>query len=147
MSTAVPARHFLELIWLHLHRLRRRYNSCSVGAIGLSIDHVCADVAVVVYDDRLVKSFRPPPPTLKPHNFINDNFEVIDSAQQATVNHLVATPDQLAHDSNAHFQNVQQGFLSRLSNTAPIGLYRRFYDGSTYEHGYGGLETNRLAFM
>ncbi|KAM5539858.1 hypothetical protein V8D89_006361 [Ganoderma adspersum] len=82
------------------------------------------DVAVVVYDDRLVKSFGPPPLTLEPCNFVDDNFEELSAMQQATKN-----------------------FLSRLFGTAPIGLYRRFCDGSTYEYGYDAPETIRLAFM
>ncbi len=104
-------------------------------------------MVVVIYDDRLVKGFRPPPLTLEPRNFVNDNFEEIDTMQQTTVNHLTIALDRLVHDSDAHRQNVQKSFLSRLSTTTPIGLYRRFYDGSVYGYGYDAPETIRLAMM
>ena len=113
----------------------------------LLIDYACADVAVVVYDDRLVKGFHPSTLTSEPCNFVDDNFEEIGAFQQTTVNHLDVALDPPMHGSDAHSYEVQESFLSRLHSTAPISLYRRFCDGSTYEYGYGAPETIRLAFM
>ena len=113
----------------------------------LVIDRASTDVAVVIYDDRLVKDFCPPPLTSEPCNLVNDNFEEIGAFEQATVDHLGVAMDQPMHGSDAHSYEVQESFLSRLHSTAPIGLYRRFCDGSTYEYGYDALETIRLAFM
>lgn len=113
----------------------------------LVIDRASTDVAVVIYDDRLVKDFCPPPLTSEPCNLVNDNFEEIGAFEQATVDHLGVALDQPVHGSDASNYEVQKSFLSRLRGTAPTGLYRRFCDGSTYEYGYDAPETIRLAFM
>ena len=113
----------------------------------LVIDRASTDVAVVVYDDRLVNDFCPPPLTSEPCNLVNDNFEEIGASEQATVDYLGVPSGRSEHGHDTQSHEVQKSFLSRLRSTAPVGLYRRFCDGSTYEYGYGAPETIRLAFM
>ncbi|PIL31184.1 RNA-dependent RNA polymerase [Ganoderma sinense ZZ0214-1] len=102
------------------------------------------DVAVVIYDERLVNDFRTPPLTREPPNFIKDNFEDMGTIQQ--VNDLATDLTGLVNDPNEHRRRLQQSLLLGLT-LPPIGIYSQFHEGSAFAFGYDSPETIRHAFM
>ena len=102
------------------------------------------DVAVVIYDKRLVDEFHTPPLTQEPPNFIQDNFEDMGTIQQ--VHDLAVDLAHLAHDSDEHRRMLQESLLLGLS-LPPIGLYSQFHEGSAFAFGYDSPESVRHAFM
>ncbi|KAI1786799.1 RNA dependent RNA polymerase-domain-containing protein [Ganoderma leucocontextum] len=102
------------------------------------------DVAVVIYDDRLVTTFCTSPLTQEPSNFIKDNFEDMGTIQQVT--DLAADLAGLANDPNAHRRKLQESLLLGLS-IPPVGLYSQYHEGSAFAFGYDAPETIRHAFM
>ncbi|KAM5539861.1 hypothetical protein V8D89_006364, partial [Ganoderma adspersum] len=102
------------------------------------------DVAVVIYDERLVNDFRTPPQTREPPNFIKDNFEDKGTIQQ--VNDLATELVGLENNPNEHRRKLQESLLLGLS-LPPIGLYSHFHEGSAFAFGYDARETVRHAFM
>ena len=102
------------------------------------------DVAVVIYDEKLVSNFRTPPLTQEPPDFIKDNFEDLGTIQQ--VSDLAEELVGLAKDPNAHRRKLQESLLLGLS-APPIGLYSQFHEGSAFAFGYDAPQTIRHAFM
>ena len=102
------------------------------------------DVAVVIYDRKLVDTFQTPPLTREPPDFIRDNFEDMGTIQQ--VHDLAVDLAHLAHDSDEHRRMLQESLLLGLS-LPPIGLYSQFHEGSAFAFGYDSPETVRHAFM
>ncbi|TBU58167.1 RNA dependent RNA polymerase-domain-containing protein [Dichomitus squalens] len=116
----------------------------TVGARSFASYLAGGDVAVVIYDDRLVKDFTTPPVTQEPPDFIKNNFEDMGTIKQ--VSDLAKDLTQLDNDPDARRRMLQESLLSGLSIT-PIGMYSEFHEGTAYAYGYDAPETIRNAFM
>ena len=101
-----------------------------------------SDVAVCIFDQTIVQTFKPPPITEEPADFIPTYFEPLDRIPSVAsmIRELDARPEAEAEDVLRHH------LLIGLCESN-VGKYSFFHEKTIYTKGYDHPETRRLAYM
>ena len=98
-------------------------------------------MAVCIFDQLLVQSFKPAPFTDEPDNFMS-NFEPQDSVKSMTT-----VMDELETSGVEEGGSLLRHYLLTGLADVKTGLYSKFHENAIYKFGYGHRIAVRMAYM